>query len=107
MNDGNKDFDINYKEKYYINIDRVEIHKDIKDEINNESDICSIGIKNIKEKKIDSLFDKKINSTIQLDENIFMFSGSGMILVFEINNNNFICLMEEVFLMMIYLLYVI
>ena len=107
MNDGNKDFDINYKEKYYINIDRVEIHKDIKAEINNESDICSIGIKNIKEKKIDSLFDKKINSTIQLDENIFMFSGSGMILVFEINNNNFICLMEEVFLMMIYLLYVI
>ena len=99
MHDGNEDFDLNYEEKDYIDIRRVPFHKEYPKNFDNESDICTIGLENLKQKKIDSLFDKKLNSVIWLEDNIFITAGTGEILVFELNldpkNPRFLCLMEK------------
>ena len=80
LHDGNKDFDINFKEDYSIHIDRANFHKKFK--INNQSDNCSIGSENPFEQKIDSLFIKEVFSIICLENGKFVASGSNMILVF-------------------------
>lgn len=95
MHDGNEDFDINYEEKDYLDINRIEFHKNFEKALINESDICTLGLVKLNGKYIDSLFEKNINSIINLKDNIFMASGSGFILVFMLNNNCFKCLMEK------------
>ena len=95
MHDGNEDFDINYEEKDYLDINRIEFHKNFEKALINESDIGTLGLVKSNGKYIDSLFEKKINSIINLKHNIFMASGSGFILVFMLNNNCFKCLMEK------------
>ena len=102
MQDGNDDFDLNYEEKDYIDIRRVPFHKNFSKNFDNESDLCTIGLENIKQKNIESLFDKKLNSVIWLENNIFMAAGSGEILVFRFdlnheNTNEFLCMMEKSF----------
>lgn len=84
MYDGNEKFDINYEEKYYIKINRVKLHEQFKNIIENESDLCSIGSENQYEKKIDSPFINKVNNIICLDNNNFAACGENMILVFEL-----------------------
>ena len=49
--DGNEDFDINFKEKYYLHIDRIEFHKKFEKYLPNKSDWCFIGAENSYEKK--------------------------------------------------------
>ena len=82
MNDGNKDFDINFKENYYIQIDRVEFYNN--SETTNRSDKCTIGSKNVLEHKIDPFLNKKINSIISLDNGKFAVCASNVIIIFEI-----------------------
>ena len=86
MFDGNMDFDINFKEDYYIHIDREELHKDFKGKIKNGSDCCSIGSENNYYKTIDSIFIKEVNNVINLKDNIFIACGSNTIVVFEFKN---------------------
>ena len=101
MHDGNEDFDINYKEKNYIEINRIPLHTNFINNYPNEkinkSDECTLGFENSNEIKIDSIFDKKINSIIWIKNNIFMAGGSDGIYAFEINNNSFKFLMEKNF----------
>ena len=90
MDDGNKDFDINFEENCYIQIDRVELNKDFANNIENKSDICSIGIENRIHNKIDSYLKNKVNCIIYLEnENEFLkFAAcdSTTILVFELRD---------------------
>ena len=85
MNDGNKDFDINFEEDYYIKINRNILHKNF--EVNNKSDICSIGEKNKANKRIDSFFisnvnNSKVNNIIYLENlKLFMACDSRTILL--------------------------
>ena len=89
LNDGNEDFDINFKEDYYINIDRSKIHYEFNQKIQliNRSDECSIGSENPIEKKIDSFSNREINSIICFDKDKFFISSANSILLFEIKNN--------------------
>ena len=88
MNDGNKDFDINFEENNYIQIGRVSLHENFEKNITNKSDICSIGKENITGKRIDSPFINKVNCIICLEnENEilkFVACSSQAILVFEL-----------------------
>ena len=92
MDDGNENFD--YNQNYEITFGRVEFHEKLlkNSELKNESDSCSIGLKNSKAKKIDSYFNNKVNCIINLKDNIFIACGSGVILIFELiikkNDNN-------------------
>ena len=88
MDDGNIDFDINFQEKYYIEISRVKLHEDFAKNIslNNDSDVCTIGSENPLEQKIDSFFKEDINSIISLKNGIFAVSCSNNILIFEFKN---------------------
>jgi len=65
--DGNEDFDINFQEKYYMHVNRVELHNNFKENIDNESDKCSIGSENHTERKIDPHFKKEIKRIIYLE----------------------------------------
>ena len=94
LHDGNEDFDINYEEKDNLYIERIPLHENF---FKNKSDECTLGLVNNKKGKIDSLFDKKINSIIWIEDNIFMAGGSEEIVVFKIDNDNFQCLMEKSF----------
>lgn len=84
MDDGTENF--YFKQNYEIAIERVEFHKELKKKkkLKNESDLCSIGLKNSKKEEIDSYFNNKINCIINLKDNIFIACGSGVILIFEL-----------------------
>ena len=84
MYDGNDDFDINFQENQYIQINRLELHKDFNNNIINKSDTCAIGSENECEKKIDSHFIDKVNSIIYLGDGKFMACDKNLILVFKI-----------------------
>jgi len=45
LNDGNDDFNINFKENYYVDIDRIQLYEEFeeKNKFINESDSCSLG----------------------------------------------------------------
>ena len=82
MDDGNTDFDINFKEQYNFRINRAELHENIF--LTNKSDLCSLGSENLLDNKIDPLFIGKANNVICMQDGIFVASGTNMILVFEI-----------------------
>ena len=82
--DGNEDFDINFKEKYYIQVDRVNLHDNFIKNIENESDECSLGSENLSEKKIAPLFNNEVNSIICLENRLFIASSSNKIVLFEL-----------------------
>ena len=89
LDDGNKDFDINYEEKYYIIIQRLSLYEEFEkdNDFINKSDSCSLGILNINKKKIESFFNKMVNNVIHLRDNIFVVSSSDMIMIFELIMN--------------------
>ena len=86
MDDGNKDFDINFQEEYYIDIKRVSLHKNFESKINNISDICSIGLENQDNSRIDSFFTSQVNCIIYL-ENLKMFMACDSRTILFINTN--------------------
>ena len=86
MHDGNEDFDINFKEDYYIQIDRVTIHN--KNNLINKSDECSIGEENHHRQRIEPFPNEKINSMICLDNDIFVVSSTNIIRVIRLNGGN-------------------
>lgn len=45
LNDGNDDFNINFKENYYVDIDRIQLYEEFeeKNKFINESNSCSLG----------------------------------------------------------------
>ena len=87
MHDGNKDFDINFKENYSLDIKRIELHKSFENNITNKSDRCTIGSENPLDKTIDSFFINKVNSIICLENGKFIACSSNMILIFELIEN--------------------
>ena len=82
MDDGNIDFDINFKEDYNIHIDRAKLHNSIF--LKNESDVCSLGSEDLFEKKIDSFFNNSTNCIICMENGKFVASGKNIILIFEL-----------------------
>ena len=82
--DGNEDFDINFKEKYYIEVKRINLHDNFKENLENESDECSLGSENLSEKKITPLFSNEVNSIICLENSLFIASSSNKIVLFEL-----------------------
>ena len=84
MHDGNEDFDINFKEPYYIEIQRIELHQSFENNIINKSDRCTIGSENPLEKEIDSVFINQVSSIISLENGNFVACSSNMIIVFEL-----------------------
>ena len=84
LHDGNEDFDLNFKEKYYIHADRVSLHDNFKENLENESDECSLGSENLSEKKISPLFNNEVNNIICLEDHIFITSSSNKIVLFEL-----------------------
>ena len=89
LSDGNKDFDINYEEKYYIIIERLELYEDFEknNDFVNESDSCSLGYLNIEERKVESPFNKMVKNVIHLRDNIFIVSSLDMVMIFELIMN--------------------
>ena len=83
MNDGNEDFDINFRENYNIDIRRIQLHKNLEFKIENDSDSCSIGSENPLEKTIDPFFINMVTSIICMQNGKFIACGSNMIQVFE------------------------
>ena len=86
MDDGNRDFDINFRENYYIDIIRATIHENPEFDIANQSDSCSIGSENPLEKKIDSYFINKVTNIICMQDGKFVACGSNVIIVFKITS---------------------
>ena len=96
IDDGNDVFDINFEVKYYIDINRVQLHDDnFKTIMKNDSDLCSIGSENFKERKIDSPFKSEVNCIILLKNNKFVASSSNMILIFKLENENINYLLKK------------
>ena len=86
MHDGNEDFDINFKEPYYIEIQRVELHQSFENNITNKSDRCTIGSENPLEKAIDSIFIKEVSCIISLENGNFVACSPNMIIIFELKD---------------------
>ena len=84
MHDGNEDFDINFIEKYQIDIKRIELHKEFEKTITNKSDRCTIGYENHLSKSVDSHFIKEVSNIICLENGKFVASASDSIVVFEL-----------------------
>ena len=89
LNDGNGEFDINFEEKYYVDIYRKKLYKKFEENNNfaNESDSCSLGFLDKLRKRIVSPFDKEIKGINNLKDNIFVAHSSYMILIFELKGN--------------------
>ena len=89
MYDGNKDFDINFKENKYLHIDRLKLHNGII--VKNDSDECSIGREKLIQLNnnkniysIDSPFKHKVNGVISLGNGYLTAFSSDKILIFEL-----------------------
>ena len=87
MDDGNEDFDINFRESYNIQIFRAEFHKNSEFPIINQSDNCTIGSENPLDKKIDPLFINNVSNIICMQNGKYIACGSNMILVFKIESS--------------------
>lgn len=96
IDDGNDVFDFNFEVKYYIDINRVQLHDDnFKTIMKNDSDLCSIGSENFEERKIDSPFKSEVNCIILLKNNKFVASSSNMIFIFKLENKNINFLLKK------------
>ena len=87
MDDGNEDFDINFRESYNIQIFRAEFHENSEFPIKNISDICSIGSENPLDQRIDPYFINNVSSIICMQNGKYIACGSNMILVFKIESS--------------------
>ena len=88
-NDGNKDFDINFEEKYSVYIGRIDLYTNnqyYQKYNDNQSNVCSIGVEYSK-KKIHHYITKRVNSLICIksfqNSSFFVASGSGFIYLFR------------------------
>ena len=89
LDDGNKDFDINFEQKYLIKIKKIILKEYLLDSIQNSDDNRSISSEIDKKKKFEFIFDNKVNCIIcikNLDKNIFIANTSKEIVMFELTN---------------------